>query len=42
MPSDEQQEKIQARATSQIEMTPPTYLLAPNMMAARPAGSSAT
>jgi NAD(P)-dependent dehydrogenase (short-subunit alcohol dehydrogenase family) len=37
-PSEEQQAKIQARATSQIEMTPPDYLLTPNLMAARPAG----
>lgn len=40
VPSDEQQEQIEARATSQIEMTPPTYLLAPNMMTARPAGGA--
>lgn len=36
VPSDDQQDKIRARATSQIEMTEPTYLLTPNMMATRP------
>ena len=40
VPSEEQEEKIQARATSQIERTRPGYLLAPNMMAARPAGGA--
>jgi NAD(P)-dependent dehydrogenase (short-subunit alcohol dehydrogenase family) len=34
--SDDQQAKIRARATSQIEMTPPDYLLETNLMAARP------
>ena len=41
-PSEEQQAKIRARATSQIEMTEPTYLLAPQMMAPKPAGTTAT
>jgi NAD(P)-dependent dehydrogenase (short-subunit alcohol dehydrogenase family) len=36
-PSEMQQQKIQARATSQIEMTDPEYLLQTNLMAARPA-----
>ena len=36
-PSEPQQEKILARATSQIQMTPPDYLLTINMMAAKPA-----
>jgi NAD(P)-dependent dehydrogenase (short-subunit alcohol dehydrogenase family) len=36
-PSEDQQAKIRARATSQIEMTPPDYLLEANMMASRPA-----
>ena len=35
-PSAAQQQKIQDRATSQIEMTPPDYLLAANMMTSRP------
>ena len=35
-PSEPQQAKIQARATSQIEMTPPDYLLEANLMASRP------
>jgi hypothetical protein len=38
-PRDAQQAKIQARATSQIDMTAPEYLLEANMMAARPAGA---
>jgi NAD(P)-dependent dehydrogenase (short-subunit alcohol dehydrogenase family) len=38
-PSAAQQQKIQARATSQIEMTPPDYLLAANMMTSRPSES---
>ena len=37
VPTDQQRQKIQARATSQIEMTPPEYLLESLMMAARPA-----
>ena len=37
VPTDQQRQKIQARATSQIEMTPPEYLLESHMMAARPA-----
>ena len=41
-PSEDQHAKIQARATSQIEMTEPTYLLAPQMMAPKPAGTTAT
>ncbi|HEY2300680.1 MAG TPA: SDR family NAD(P)-dependent oxidoreductase [Acidimicrobiales bacterium] len=35
-PSENQQAKINARATSQIEMTEPSYLLESNLMAARP------
>ncbi len=35
-PSEAQAGKIQARATSQIGMTPPDYLLQANMMASRP------
>jgi len=35
-PSAAQQQKIHDRATSQIEMTPPDYLLAANMMTSRP------
>jgi NAD(P)-dependent dehydrogenase (short-subunit alcohol dehydrogenase family) len=35
-PSAAQQQKIRDRATSQIEMTPPEYLLAANMMTSRP------
>jgi hypothetical protein len=31
-PSEVQQEKIRLRAASQIEMTPPNYLLEANMM----------
>ena len=34
--SEDQQAKIRARATSQIEMTPPEYLLEANLMAAKP------
>jgi hypothetical protein len=37
VPSDAQQEKIRARAESQIAMTAPEYLLEAHMMAARPA-----
>jgi len=37
VPKELQQAKIQARATSQIEMTEPVYLLEANMMASRPA-----
>ena len=40
-PSEMQQQKIQARATSQIEMTHPEYLLQTNLMAARPADRKA-
>jgi NAD(P)-dependent dehydrogenase (short-subunit alcohol dehydrogenase family) len=40
-PSEVQQGKIHARATSQIEQTPPDYLLEANMMASRPAGQKA-
>jgi NAD(P)-dependent dehydrogenase (short-subunit alcohol dehydrogenase family) len=36
--SEDQQAKIRARADSQIGMTPPEYLLTPNLMAAKPAG----
>ena len=35
-PSAPQQQKIRDRARSQIEMTPPEYLLAANMMTSRP------
>ena len=35
-PNEDQQAKIRARATSQIEMTPPDYLLEANLMASRP------
>jgi NAD(P)-dependent dehydrogenase (short-subunit alcohol dehydrogenase family) len=37
-PSPVQAEKIQARATSQIEMTPPDYLIQVNLMTGSPAG----
>lgn len=36
VPNEAQQDKIRARANSQIEMTPPEYLLEANMMTARP------
>jgi NAD(P)-dependent dehydrogenase (short-subunit alcohol dehydrogenase family) len=39
-PSPLQNDKIRARATSQIEQTPPTYLLAENLMTGGKAGSS--
>ena len=35
-PSEDQQAKIRARANSQIEMTPPNYLLGTNLMATKP------
>jgi NAD(P)-dependent dehydrogenase (short-subunit alcohol dehydrogenase family) len=35
-PSEEQQAKIRARAASQIDITPPSYLLTPNLMATKP------
>ena len=38
-PSAAQQQKIRDRATSQIEMTPPDYLLTANMMTSRPIDS---
>lgn len=38
VPNERQQQKIQERATSQIEMTAPDYLLEANLMASRPAG----
>jgi NAD(P)-dependent dehydrogenase (short-subunit alcohol dehydrogenase family) len=38
-PSPVQQQKIRDRATSQIEMTPPDYLLTANMMTSRPIDS---
>ena len=38
VPNPLQAEKIQARATSQIEMTPPEYLLQANLMTGSPAG----
>jgi NAD(P)-dependent dehydrogenase (short-subunit alcohol dehydrogenase family) len=40
VPSEMQSEKIQARATSQIEQTPPNYLLTANLMTGSKAGSS--
>src|SRR5262249_4381166 len=40
VPSEAQQEKIRARAESQIAMTAPEYLVEANMMAARPATKS--
>jgi len=39
-PNELQSEKIQARATSQIEQTTPTYLLAENLMTGKKAGAS--
>jgi hypothetical protein len=36
VPSDDQQQKIRARAESQIARTAPDYLLGGHMMAARP------
>jgi NAD(P)-dependent dehydrogenase (short-subunit alcohol dehydrogenase family) len=41
VPSEVQQARIRARATSQIDRTEPRYLLEPNMMAARPSGRTA-
>jgi NAD(P)-dependent dehydrogenase (short-subunit alcohol dehydrogenase family) len=38
-PNAAQQQKIRDRSTSQIEMTPPDYLLAANMMTSRPSES---
>jgi NAD(P)-dependent dehydrogenase (short-subunit alcohol dehydrogenase family) len=38
VPNELQSEKIRARATSQIEMTPPDYLLQANLMTGTPAG----
>lgn len=35
-PNEQQQEKIRRRATSQIEMTEPGYLIEANMMTSRP------
>ena len=40
VPSEPQQEKIRARAESQIAMTAPDYLLEAHMMAARPAADT--
>ncbi len=40
VPSEDQQSKIRARATSQIEMTDPDYLIAPNLMTGKAAGST--
>lgn len=37
-PNEAQGQKILARASSQVEQTPPDYLLEANMMASRPAG----
>lgn len=39
VPSDEQQEKIRARATSQIDVTAPEYLLAPTLLTSKPAST---
>jgi NAD(P)-dependent dehydrogenase (short-subunit alcohol dehydrogenase family) len=39
VPNELQQEKIRARATSQVEMTKPDYLLEANLMASRPANT---
>jgi hypothetical protein len=41
VPSPMQAEKIQARATSQIERTPPDYLIQVNLMTGTPAGRKA-
>jgi NAD(P)-dependent dehydrogenase (short-subunit alcohol dehydrogenase family) len=41
VPSPMQAEKIQARATSQIERTPPDYLIQVNLMTGSPAGRKA-
>ena len=38
-PSDDQHAKIRARAESQIDQTPPTYLLAENLMTGSKAGA---
>ncbi len=38
VPNEVQEQKILARADSQVERTPPEYLLEANLMAARPAG----
>jgi NAD(P)-dependent dehydrogenase (short-subunit alcohol dehydrogenase family) len=40
VPNEAQGQKILARASSQVEQTPPDYLLEANMMASRPAGRS--
>jgi len=39
VPSESQQEKIRARAASQVAMTEPGYLLETNLMTSRPSGS---
>ena len=39
VPNELQQEKIRARAASQVEMTKPDYLLEANLMASRPAST---
>lgn len=39
VPSDEQQEKIRARAMSQIDVTAPEYLLAPTLLTSKPAST---
>jgi hypothetical protein len=39
VPNDAQSQKIQARATSQIDQTPPDYLIEANLMTGRRAGS---
>jgi NAD(P)-dependent dehydrogenase (short-subunit alcohol dehydrogenase family) len=39
VPNADQQAKIRARAESQVEMTPPEYLLETNLMTGRAAGS---
>lgn len=38
VPQTQQQDKIRARAASQIDMTPPEYLIETNLMASRPLG----
>ena len=35
-PNAQQQQKIRDRSTSQIDMSPPAYLLQANMMTSRP------
>jgi NAD(P)-dependent dehydrogenase (short-subunit alcohol dehydrogenase family) len=42
VPDEAQQAKIQARASSQIDLTPPDYLLEANMMTAKPQSGGPT